>query len=465
MNRLQHALAASLIVNMTITSLSGAIVFAQMDTSNTGKRADKMVQYVPEFKKEWEEIDELLKKEEHQVALKKANVLVTRFPKKGPAFFKRAQVYAAMSKPAQGMADIQKSMELGPVTSATYAVRSRLYYEQNKFKEALADIDKALEINPEKKLARVWRISVLEKLGRPKDAQNEANSAAEAHPASYKVVMKAARLEKKSNPKLAIEHLNQAIKISPQDPEPWRLMAEIRMATKDYLQATRAFDRAIELDPKNAELYYHRARVKKATLMAQDAIKDCDRAILNDKSKSNYYRLRSELNAQIGHFEEALVDANKAISIDPRNVENRSAKAEVLMQTEKFDECIKECTAGLAISPDCAPLLINRGEAHEKINKKALALKDFKKASEVAKMSFRNLVRKGTLETQLGFHEEAIKTYTAAISKAKSTAKSRAYIERADIYDKLGKVDEAKADRRQAKELSSGLMDDVLGEK
>jgi len=465
MNRFRITLAAALIVNMTVATHDGATsVFAQTQPKNFSdtESIKDLLKQSPEASTLWEEIETLTRSGDLSGALTKANTLVKKYPTRGAVYFKRAQVFISMSKPELGMKDIKKSMELGPVTAASYAVRSRLNYDLKNFKEALSDIDTALQLNPQKKNALAWRASVLTAMGRSQEAETSASGAAHDNPESLKLAMKAARQNKKSNPELAIEYLNRAVKIAPKNSEPWSMLAEMRLKSKDYRQAAVAFDKAIKLDPTNAELYYGRARLKKSTLMAQDAIKDCDRAILINKTKASYYRLRSELLAQIGKFEEALSDANKAVGIDPHNLENRSARAEVLMQTGNINECIKECSLGLAQSPDFVPLLINRADAYEKINKKALALKDYKRASELSKISFRNLVRKGTLESELGFNQEAIKTYTIAISRAESTAKSRAYIERAAIYDKLGKTDEAKADRRQAKELSSGFMDDVL---
>lgn len=422
------------------------------------------------LKAPFDEIDKLLDQKKYDAALKKADDLVKRFPTEMAPYFQRALVETYLNMTEAGLRDIRKAMAIGPTTAAAYAVKSRLFLQKGDLHNALACIDLSLKLRPEKKNARILRATILEAMGREGEAESEIGKAGSQPPSlgkpnqSYNVAMKAARFYQKRNPEVALAHLKQAIREQPRNPEPWILTANIRTKQKDYAQAIRALDAAIKLDSKNANLYFERARLKKTALMAQEGIADCDRAIMRDGTIAVYYRVRSELCSQLGRFEEALVDADKSISLDPYEAANYSAKADVLNLTKRYAECVKVCAAGLKIEPNSTSLLISRGEAYEKLGKKELALKDYQLASSGQNLSFRNLVRKGTLESELGKNEDAIKTYTAAIKKAKSTAKSRAYIERAAIYERIGKKLEAQADQKKAKELSSSFMDDIIGD-
>lgn len=423
------------------------------------------------FKASCDEIDKLLDQKKYDEALKKADDLVKKFPTEMAPYFKRAHVEIYLKMTESGLRDIRKAMAIGPTTAAAYAVKSRLFLQKGDLPNALASIDLSLKLRPEKKNARILRATILEAMGRESEAESEIETAGNQPPSlgkpnqSYNVAMTSARFYQKRNPEVALSHLKYAIREQPRNPEPWILTAAIRTKQKDYVQAIRALDAAIKLDPKNANLYFERARLNKTTLMAQEGITDCDRAIMRDGTVARYYRLRSELSAQLGRLEGALVDAEKSIALDPFEPANYSAKADVLNLMKRYAECVKVCAAGLKNKPNSISLLISRGEAYEKLGKKELALKDYQLAASSGQhLSFRNLVRKGTLESELGKNEDAIKTYTAAINKAKSTAKSRAYIERAEIYERVGKKLEAQADRKQAKELSSSFMDDIIGD-
>lgn len=281
----------------------------------------------------------------------------------------------------------------------------------------------------------------------------------------YAATLNYAKANRESNPERALTYLSRASKMMPQETAPWELSADIYRNQKQYRKAIEAITKAIAIAPDQANLYYERAKLWKTSLIPHKAVEDCNIAISKGRSKDKYYRLRAEVLTQIGKFDEALKDADKAISLNPREKDTRSAKADILIQTGKFEECVKECTAGLKINPKAVNLLTLRADAYERLDKKALAIDDYNRALKHEKISFRHLFKKGQMEYQLGRYKDAIASYSLAIERSSKSSNSRALVERAKAYEKLGMLKEAQNDRKAAQTFSDDLLRDFLPDK
>ncbi|GAA5977817.1 hypothetical protein JCM21900_000287, partial [Sporobolomyces salmonicolor] len=156
----------------------------------------------------------------------------------------------------------------------------------------------------------------------------------------------------------------------------------------------------LRLDPKQPEPLYYRGLCLYLSGQHDQAIKHCQEALRNDPDFSKARTLLKRIRAldalkEAGNAafkeqrtEEAIAKYSEAIEFDPDNENMRavllSNRAAAHLRLKSYPACIADCTACLALNSSYFKALRTRARAHLAQEEWEDAVRDFKKAYELA---------------------------------------------------------------------------------
>ncbi|MDR3681701.1 MAG: tetratricopeptide repeat protein [Flavipsychrobacter sp.] len=122
-------------------------------------------------------------------------------------------------------------------------------------------------------------------------------------------------------------------------------------------EAIEYLDKAIKIEPQNAELYQNRADIyfemsgdDKNVL--QKALADCNKAISLNNHTARYYANRANVYGKMGNLDSALLDVNKCILLDSNNARAYYTRYMIHMQQAHYDDAINDVAKYLEVDPD-----------------------------------------------------------------------------------------------------------------
>ncbi len=279
-----------------------------------------------------------------------------------------------------------------------------------------------------------------------------------------------------------------------------------KFGSKDYDGSIKDFNESIKLYPKFAEAYYFRGhahsyhaeieaqqgRMEKAQKHFQDAITDYTAAIELDPKEDTPYNYRGHVHAHYGEaeaekhnhaaaqklYETAIIDYNQAVTLNPENDGNYAGRgwtkylfAQSHVKEKNFnaaqklyEEAIDDINEAIKLGPKDAENYNNRGwakyllgklhtaqgnNAEAKKNYQA-AITDADKAIELNAERAHIYHTRGAAKAALEDYESAIEDFDAALKLKPDDQES--YTDRAKAKEALGKLEEAKADNKKAKQ-------------
>jgi tetratricopeptide (TPR) repeat protein len=248
----------------------------------------------------------------------------------------------------------------------------------------------------------------------------------------------------------AIEDLDKAIAMNPENPIAIRLRARAYLGKGEFPAAGKDIEALAKIDPKDKEVFRLRAALAGsqgdyeaaiAALTALLAIAPDDVAALGS---------RAEMQHKARHFDAALRDAAAALKIQPGLVDAYLLRANILRAQGKRDEALAQAAAVEAAAPDQAYahvvaaaiyqaykeeaeavkaydraiaikpeayIYINRARSHPKADV-AARLADLDSALKLEPDSVEALMAKGKVQAESGAFAAAIASYDTALKKA-----------------------------------------------
>jgi tetratricopeptide (TPR) repeat protein len=210
----------------------------------------------------------------------------------------------------------------------------------------------------------------------------------------------------------------------------------------------------IEASPKNPDLYLKRAELHTKYLNLESAVADASNSI-NLKPSEKAYMLRGAANMGLGRLDRAEADYEKAAQLAP---DSQNAQAELACMAAKlhhFEKAQKAFAALFKINPGRTVELSRRAEMFIAMGKYAEALRDCQQTLKTDKDKGGRVHEiMGRAHFLLGQYQKAADAYSYTISKNQFSVDARRA--RAEAYDKLGKTELAKRDR---KELDEGFSE------
>lgn len=118
-----------------------------------------------------------------------------------------------------------------------------------------------------------------------------------------------------AEPQKAIEYLNKAITLQPDNDAAYNMRGNIYGALGQQQKAIEDFSKAIQLNPTNADYFNNRGSIYNKLGQYQQAIKDFDEAILFDSNVAAFYNNRGGVQLRHGDKKIGCLDAQKACAL------------------------------------------------------------------------------------------------------------------------------------------------------
>uniref|UniRef100_A0A670JA36 J domain-containing protein n=1 Tax=Podarcis muralis TaxID=64176 RepID=A0A670JA36_PODMU len=266
---------------------------------------------------------------------------------------------------AEALSHYHSAVESDPKNYLTYYKRATIYLAMGKFKSALPDLSKAIELKPDFMAARLQRGNILLKQGSMQEAKQDFEAVLQSNPENTEAQRQLARVSElefsmqeartafqRKNYLGAISILDQAIEISPWDPEAKELRAECYLYLGDYNKAIMDLKPTTKLRNDNraaflklSKLYYNLGEHEES-LKYEDAIEKYKAAM---KTEPNVEIYTSKAKGRICHClskskqpHEAIDICTEAHQLDPRNIFILRDRAEAYILNEEFEKAVED---------------------------------------------------------------------------------------------------------------------------
>ena len=140
--------------------------------------------------------------------------------------------------------------------------------------------------------------------------------------------------------------------------------AEGHVPREDNQRAIELLNEAIQLDPDNALAYFNRGNIYANLGQYQRAIEDLDRAIQLEPDNALYYLDRGLAYADLGQDQQAIQDYNEAIRLEPTAL-HYNIRAFVYSRLGEHQRAIEDFDKAIQLVPDNGVYYNDRGNAYE----------------------------------------------------------------------------------------------------
>lgn len=199
--------------------------------------------------------------------------LIRDWPRKASLRLMRAELLAKTGETKFAIRDVTKAIRLRPNECDTYRFRAILYLRVEKNSRALADASRMVKLSPPpvvKAMSHQFRASVLLRLGEGGEA---------------------------------IEEMNAALILQPQNADLWRFRAGVRSSRWDLKGAVLDYTMAIRVGEAGARDYYDRGIVNEFRGNVVAALQDYKKASHLEPAweaiRESYHRLKDRVLRQI----------------------------------------------------------------------------------------------------------------------------------------------------------------------
>ena len=159
----------------------------------------------------------------------------------------------------------------------------------------------------------------------------------------------------------AISCLDEAIRISPNNPQLYLNRGFVKHVIYDYDNALADYNKALAINPKYAFAYNNRGVLKVSMNDIKGAMEDYETALnLNPKYADVYYN-RGNLKYMIDDLNGALADYDKAIEYNPKDSEAYNNRGVVKKRLDYNVGALSDYSQAIAINPKDSIAYANRG--------------------------------------------------------------------------------------------------------
>jgi tetratricopeptide (TPR) repeat protein len=187
--------------------------------------------------------------------------------------------------------------------------------------------------------------------------------------------------------------------------------AEGDMREGRYREALNKLDRAIELKPNQDSVWRRRARALNAMGDIEGAINSSERAIGLDKGNPSNWYLLALLRHESGDFEGELDAYDSALKLDPRMVPVLLNRGATLFEMGRLDDSLKNFDRMVKIFPKDPRGFNNRGLVRKAMGQHKKALADLDQALSLDPDNREALQNRASLFTDMGEMEKAIEAW------------------------------------------------------
>jgi tetratricopeptide (TPR) repeat protein len=217
-------------------------------------------------------------------------------PQSGQAYLRRASAHARVGNYLQAVDDCTKAIAIDSKLVAAYNDRALAYGHLNEDKNAIADLSKAISLSPDKVDLYYNRMLAYSKTGDHGNALQDCRKAMEMKDSlslfyrSQLFCMCAQIYEKMGNVVEALNTVNEALRLNPEDEAAYVSRGDIHIKGGNYDQAVPDFSRVIQLNPENSYAYFRRGTAYRFLGDREKALSDYSKcAELNSSDVESAY--------------------------------------------------------------------------------------------------------------------------------------------------------------------------------
>jgi tetratricopeptide (TPR) repeat protein/S1-C subfamily serine protease len=336
--------------------------------------------------------------------------------------------------------------------------KARVYGRKYKAREAIEALDQALATLPAREKGSEFHAEILYYQGVFYGEVNQSEKAIAFFEQAIKISPQnpnyydslSSELHNVKRYDQALEAINQAIEIAPRSSW-YSNRGNIYKDQKKWDLALADYNKALTLNPNNPRAYIARADVYEERKEWDLALADYNRAIEIDANFAAAYGSRGVFYQTRKQWDLALADFNKAITIDPNHPNSYGMRGIFYIVQSQEELAIADLTKTIEINPYSVVAHSMRGVAYESMEKQDLALADFNKAIELDPNSGLGYGNRGRFYRTRREWDLALADFNKALELDPNSGLG--YEGRGILYDQQGKWDLALADFNKAIEL------------
>jgi tetratricopeptide (TPR) repeat protein len=218
-----------------------------------------------------------------------------------------------------------------------------------------------------------------------------------------------------TNPKKAIEYLNNAIKLQPNYAYAYGDRGTVYAELGRDRRAIEDFNEAIHLKPDLAYAYNNRGATYAKLGQDQRAIEDFNEAIYVQPDYVNAYYNRGAAYAKLGQHQRAIEDYNEAIHLKPDLAAAHYNRGNAYVKLGQHQRAIEDYNEAIQLKPDLAIAYYNRGNAYAQLSQHQRAIEDYNDAIRLKPDDAKTYYTRGAAYGILGQYQRAIEDCNEAI--------------------------------------------------
>ncbi|XP_057307156.1 uncharacterized protein LOC130645247 isoform X1 [Hydractinia symbiolongicarpus] len=325
--------------------------------------------------------------------------------------------------------------------------RGALYKKAGELKNALIDLNRSIELEPKLVDAYWHRHLVLRIQGDTKKALEDLNRVTTLnHNHSFAFRSSAEIYKEKGDIELAISSYSQAIHIEPSNTELLYLRAELLEQRGDIMLALEDYKSANKLEPTNTTALYKIGTYHFNIGSWMAAIKDFTEFLSKQPKNADVYFLRGRAFTKLLRYKEAITDLSVSIHLKPNNHLAFFHRG-CLLRKCLPKQAVQDFSVSLLLDSTVANVssYLHRGILYTELQRYEQASLDFEAAIRLDRKLAPAHVNLGVIE--MNFKKNiplAINRFNIAIRMDPTYI--RAYMCRADAYERIGVIDSAITD-------------------
>lgn len=363
------------------------------------------------------EKDDTLRQKINTAVMKVYDEALEKNPEDYTSRFARAMQHYYNDEYKEALADVNIVLEQAPESDNgqrydAFILRAKLYDLQKDYIAEQADLQQALNISSTSRAGVDMAAKLGIKVGDLDAAERNYNAILRQDPMNIDALYGLALVEvKRNNSTKALEYVDQAVKLNPNEQLAYMNRSDIYgqlnsydNAAQDLILATtvgktattpisklvemsdyhfdpvmNALQRSIDAAPRSGMLYYMRASIAMRHFRYGQAIKCYKTIIANQlyEDEGIYYNAAlCQFNLQ--QYGDALVNVNKALELKGDNPDSYVLKARIVRYMDdgkKIDEALQVLQQGEKLKPNYTPNLLCQARFLNAQNKKEEAIK------------------------------------------------------------------------------------------
>lgn len=212
----------------------------------------------------------------------------------------------------------------------------------------------------------------------------------------------------------AIHCLTRSLAIDPCNAQVHFRLGGIYYSLNQHELALQNYENALSAKPDFLEAYNNRGTVLLRLGHFDRAIESYDNAIRLNSQYVDAYNNRGTALLELGRSEEALQNYRSALCLQPNKLDAISNLAVALNRLGHYDAALAYCNQYLGICPQCAAMLLFRGQVFMKLNQFRNAITSFHESIRLNEdpAAYFNM---GNAYAQMGLVDQAIASHKKAL--------------------------------------------------